>query len=358
MKVENRIGESFDTLGQRILYSYIATYPTYKPIDEIPEESHRQMYEFMAKVLNMVYENPKLIGIEEQPDNCYKGWELNNSKPELIKAMEKIEAKFVSFIESLIKVGKCGKPEERSFIIPKAEMTVSKQLQEKLQAFGIAVTKEKEQTILTCNEYPDLFPAWKIYSMNDDENSQKVSRVIAFIHGRYFEQVYHAVDFFGELLPDTKRLEELEGFFAKAGFALSNFDISNKTRYAYVKWLKEYPDKETASMRVSFNWRKEEQLIFEFRVPWFRTLLSHYTEFTEEMQSFIFHRLKTCDGCGYCTQMDKSGKRPRLAMKFTNGTETLAKCPLFPWFVWTKLQEEDLKNLLQLFVLAEQMQLS
>lgn len=43
MKVENKLGQGFDSLGKRILYSYVATYPDFKPVDNgVNYESQKQ----------------------------------------------------------------------------------------------------------------------------------------------------------------------------------------------------------------------------------------------------------------------------------------------------------------------------
>lgn len=315
MDIENMIGKDFETLGQRILYSYLATYPQFKPVKEIPIESQKQMYDFMEAMLYAIYQNPKLIGIEKQQDNCYKNWELNNSNPELIKAMENIESKLVTFIDSLITIGKCGYIEEESFVIAKGNMNLSKQLRQRLEAFGIQVSQDKEKSVLSSEQYPRLFETWKVYADNDNKQARKVSRAIAFIHGKYFDQVYCATEYFNNLIPDTTLLSKLEHYFAENGYILSNEDLKDKTRYSYVKWLKEYSDKETASARIYFNWRKNKQLIFEFKIPRFRLLLEKYSDMESNLQGFIFNHLKTCDGCSYCTQTDKSGKRNRFGVK-------------------------------------------
>lgn len=352
MPIPNMLGKGFPTLAQRVYYSYIATYPVFKPLPGISEASQRDMYDFMAHTLKVIYEQPSIVGAAEEPDDCYTGWALNNSKPELIKAMEKIEAKFVSFIESLIQTGKRGAVEDDSFIIHKTDMTVSKALRQRLEAVGIAVSQDKTGAVLRCPDYPKLFPAWRAYSLFDNEGDQKVTRAITFIHARYEGKTNRATEFFSGLISDTSRMEALESFFEERGFTLSNFDIGNKTRFAYVKWLKEFPDKETASMRVSFNWRKDKQLIYEFRLPRFRLMLNDYGDMDDDMKAFIFSRLKTCDNCGYCTQTDKSGKRKRLAMPLVSRGDAADKCPLFPWFTWTELSSNDMDEMLRLFTLA------
>ena len=134
---------------------------------------------------------------------------------------------------------------------------------------------------------------------------------------------------------------------------IESFERSAKTRYAEVKWSKEYSKNELAYMRAYFNWRKKNQMVFEFRLPQFRNMLNSYYDMEKELQTFVFGRLKTCDHCGYCTQTDKSGKRPCLAMDLSCNGETLSKCPLYPNLTWNDMNANDLNRMLSLFELSE-----
>lgn len=354
MRIENKLGQEFESLAKRIMYSYIATYPVFKAVDNgINQESQKQFYDFISDTLFLLYEDPQRLGIKEEPDQYYENWQMNNSKPTLIKAMEKIEYKFADFVELLIKLGNLGEIKDNKLIILKEKLRLSKTIQAKLELLGIICEQSKEASILSVDKYPSIFDAWKHYSQRDDKSAKKVARVVAFIHGRYDDRVFRAVDFFGELVEHPIVLEELENYLELNQFQFANFEVNTNTRFAYVRWIKEYPKKETAYLRVFFDWRKKNQMIFEFRVPLFRIILNSYHEMDTIMQRFIFARLKTCDGCGYCTQTDKSGKRPCLAIDLECDDTSLNKCPLYPYFTWNYLNENDLKQMLRLFELSE-----
>lgn len=356
MKIENKIGQDFDSLSQRILYSYIATYPDFKPVDNgVSYESQKQMHDFIEDTLLLIYEHPELLGTPDEPDAYYENWALNNSNPSLINSMEKIESKFADFIEMLIKIGRLGKVDDNKLIIQKENWSITKPVKLKLELLGISCEQTKEQSVLLVKKYPYIFPAWKSYSECDDFNATKISRVMAFIHGRYFGRKYRAVDFFSELVEDANLLKQLESYLEENNFNYNNFELSSKTRYADVKWIKEYPKKETSYMRAYFNWRKKDQLVFEFRLPQFRVMLNSYDNMNSELQKFTFNRLKTCDNCGYCTQTDKSGKRPSLALDLVCDGESLRKCPLYPNLTWNYINANDLNNMFRLIELSESM---
>lgn len=354
MRVENKIGHEFESLGKRIMYSYIATYPVFKAVDNgISLDSQKQFYDFMSDILSILYECPNKLGITEEQDQYYENWQMNNSKPTLIKSMEKIEYKFADFVELLIKLGDLGEINDNKLITIKEKLRISKTTQAKLELLGIICEQSKEATILSVDKYPSVFDAWKYYAQRDDKGAKKVSRVVTFIHGRYDNRKFRAVDFFGELVEHPNVLEKLENYLELNQFQYANFEINTNTRYAYVRWSKEYPKKETAYLRIFFDWRKKNQMTFEFRVPLFRIMLNSFNEMDTVMQRFIFGRLKTCDGCGYCTQTDKSGKRSCLAIDLECDDRRLNKCPLYPYFTWNYLNENDLEQMLRLLELSE-----
>lgn len=90
MKLINKIGQGFDSLTQRILYSYVATYQDFKPVDNgVCYESQKQMHDFIADALLLVYEHNEILGTTIVPDAYYENWAMNNSNPALIRSMEK-----------------------------------------------------------------------------------------------------------------------------------------------------------------------------------------------------------------------------------------------------------------------------
>lgn len=356
MKIEKKLGQDFNSLTQRILYSYVATFPDFKPMDNgVSYESQMQMHDFIADTLLLLYEHQEILGVPDVPDAYYENWALNNSNPSLIKSMEKIEYKFADFIQMLIKIGQLGEIEDNKLIIQKEKWSLTKPIKSKLELLGINCDQTKEQSVLSIERYPFIFPAWKAYSVSDDLNAPKISRVIAFIHGRYGDKKYRAVDFFDELVENATLLEQLENYLETNQFKYYNFDPNSNTRYAYVKWMKEYPKNDFASMRVYFDWRKKNQMIFEFRLPQFRIMLNSYNDMNTELQQFVFHRLKTCNNCGYCTQTDKSGKRSCLALNLICDDKTLCKCPLYPNLTFNYINANEINNMLSLFEFSESM---
>lgn len=64
------------------------------------------------------------------------------------------------------------------------------------------------------------------------------------------------------------------------------------------------------------------------RMPMFMTVLQSMDSLPPRVAEFIAANTKTCDGCRYCVQTDKTGARPLACVKISGKN----KCPHFPGF--------------------------
>lgn len=69
--------------------------------------------------------------------------------------------------------------------------------------------------------------------------------------------------------------------------------------------------------------------------------LEHFQEMPAAVRDFVMSRVKRCDGCRYCVQTDKTGKRPLARIPIQYGGEEHALCPYYPGyrFWWTGIDE-------------------
>ena len=352
MQEQMCLGQSFPTLGARIIYAYLAAYPPYMPDPSMAdEESRRQLHAFLYEMLKTCYDHPELIGIEPEADKCFaERWHLNNSNPALMDAMTKVEKKFFDWVGTLYKLVQAGQAAEDHLFIAKSAWKLTPKTLDKWAAFGLAYEPAPEGVILRCPKYPLLFPAMKKRSEDASQPGGQVIEVLTrFLLGAVPGRPLRAAQMFGKLYGDAAFLEQLESFFEKLGYTLTNGE-----RWLQVRWEKEYRDKERGYMNISFRWRDRLQMCFEFRVPAFRRLLGHYDQMEYALGELCYTRTKICDNCGYCTQTDKSGKREKLALPLKYPGGVTLKCPLWPWFTWNELNEETLEKIKKLFLFAEE----
>ena len=341
-----KVRKNFDSLAQRIIYAYKCTYPICIPIEEdkASESSQRQMHGFLHDVINRLYNNPGLLNLQEETDDFYEVWMGNNSKPELDGKMRKIEKVLFDFYAYLYKLGVCGEVNDHNLIISKNNMKFVKKRLQQLEQFGLSSVSNDISTIFYCEKYPELFPAWKLLC-DKKESSAKVN-IARFIYCMYDISKFNAEHLFGNLIDDSNLIRELERYFDEKGFHKS-FDEFG------IHWDKEYLDKQKGNAGFSFHWKKREQMAFSFRVPNFRIALSHFEEMNHVLKELTFSRTKICDGCGYCTQMDKTGKRMPLTLDIKYDGKMLGKCPLFPNLTWRNIDNIEVEHIKELFDFTE-----
>ncbi len=351
MKEKLSLGQSFPTLGARILYAYLASSPEFVPSpDETDLESQHQLHSFFYDVIDACCQNPEWIGISPEPDRCFEErWHLNNSDPELMDAMAKIEKKFFDWVSTLHKLGSLGNVRDDGLFIAKTDWKPTLKLLDRLLLFGIQSDSTPDGVLLSCKAYPAIFPAYKKRCSITPLQDGQIPYLTRFLFGTIPGLPYRATQMFGKLYDDPTWLIELESFFEKLGYTCFNDE-----RGLQVRWVKEYPGKERGYLHISYRWRDRLQMCYEFRVPSFRLILGFYNEMSYDLGELCFQRTKVCDNCGYCTQTDKSGQRKKLALPLKYPDGMMLKCPLWPWFTWNELDKDIIERMKKLFLFAEE----
>jgi hypothetical protein len=331
MLEKNGIVRQFPSLGSRIVYAYIASYPEFVAVgdDKALIEAQHQMHAFIYDALNIIYNQPELINIAQQSDEYFQNKAMSNGNPELIDKMTAIEYKLIDFFALLHKIGVVGSVNHESLTISKSACNIAKKTCQKLERLGLRVSSDNVSLSLTNEKYPQLFSGWKQYVDLESGNLIKRKFITNFMFGRHSNKVYRASQMFGRLIDEPDRLKELEDLFSHDGFTLSNDMLS-------ITWSKQYPNKKKASFTVRYYWRNEDPLSFKLQIPNFRTIFDQYDKLSDTWKNFIYSRTKTCDGCNYCIQTDRE-HRSKLAVPLKNSNETLYKCPLYPDLTWYDL---------------------
>ncbi len=345
------LGQPFPTLGARIIYAYLASYPEFvPPPDESDPESQRQLHSFFHDMINDCYHNPEWIGMSQEPDRCFEErWHLNNRDPELMDAMLKIEKKFFDWVGIVHKLGTMGEVQGDGFFVPRSAWKLTSKMLEKFHSFGLQSESMPDGILLSCKAHPVLFPALKKRSIIAPGHGGQISYLTRFLFGTVPGHPFRASQMFGKLYDDPAWIHDLESFFEKLGYTCSNDE-----RWPSARWEKEYPGKERGYLHITFRWRDRLQMCYEFRVPSFRLLLNYFDEMEYSLKELCFTRTKVCDNCGYCTQTDKSGRRQKLALPLKYPDGVMLKCPLWPWFSWNEPDSETIAKMKRLFLFAEE----
>jgi hypothetical protein len=341
------IARSFESLGKRFVNSCLETYPAFKPVKDCnaSENSQKQMHDFLYESIATIYSDLSMINIPYEPDDCYEHWQLMNTKPELNTKMQKIKKEFFAVYECFIKIGSAGQVLQDSLFISKDVMRITQKMKDKLHLFGLACEEKADGYFITHDKYKEMFPAWNLHCSALKVGDAGTNNIMNFLHGRFMDKKHTAAELFGKV-SDPVLISELEQYFLGKGYSCRHHDIG-------VKYEKEYPKKQTACMCIYYEWRKINPLILDFKAPHFSKVMKFYDQMDDELKDMVFNKTKTCDGCGYCVQTDKTGKRPKLAQRLELNGVTKLKCPLFPSFVWDNVNKKMISKVRKLFDFAE-----
>ncbi len=341
------LAKSFESLGNRLVDSYIKTYPAFKPVKECnaSENSQKQMYDFLYESLTTIYSDLSTFNISHEPDDYYESWQLMNAKPELNKKTQKIKYEFFAVYECFIKMGLAGQVLQDSLFIAKGDLQIKQKMKDKLRLFGLVCEEKADGYSITHNKYKEIFSAWKLHCSSSKYGNVSTNEIMHFLHGRFMDKMYTAAEMFSKV-SDSVLISELEQYFLEKGYTCNFHEIG-------IKYEKEYPKKQTAHMNIYYDWRKINPLILDFKAPHFSKVITFYDEMDDELKDMVFNKTKTCDGCGYCVQTDKTGKRPKLAQCLEFNDVKKLKCPLYPSFVWDNVNTGMISKVKKLFDFAE-----
>ncbi|MBN2238593.1 MAG: hypothetical protein JW712_02375 [Dehalococcoidales bacterium] len=145
------------------------------------------------------------------------------------------------------------------------------------------------------------------------------------------------VEVFGNAISDRRPFDRLINFLEENGFRrIDNKEYDNNVSMDYTKGYGK-PDDELKSafaerthsgIEVIYQEVRKNPLLITLRIPYFKELLVNADKMNEQVRRFLVATGKKCDGCRYCVQTDKTGKRPLASVSV--GDRKL--CPYFPGF--------------------------
>jgi len=346
---------TFDNLAQRVVNGWVETMPDFVPVATLPvsETSQQQFHTFLRGVAEAIRAHPEWIGLSIQPDDAYEFGEMQNRRPELIDAMRKTRRKVDDFVTLLLKLGVAGVVDGQTLRIQKKDVNLTAPTRERLARFGFGLAAGKTETVITCDAFPKMFPAWVWLAAEATRTAQAAGPAhvppVRFSRCLYSDTYPYTRDVLLRLADDSPGLLTLIGFFEKEGYTL----VCNRDNQINVDWVKSYGkaddplkgwwgERTHGGLAFEYDWIRKNPMLFGLRIPEFKTLLQHFDAMPDQVKAFVVQHTKHCDACGYCTQTDKTGKRPRAFMTVEyNGKHAL--CPLFPGFgyTWQTLGEAE-----------------
>ena len=317
----------FTWLEQRMAHTYQDTFPPFvpSPIGPAPE-LQEAFYRQMERLYALLFGEPTLLVPELHADDAYPN-RFNKSsygKPKLQDAMRKYLRETDNLLAALWQLAAGQTPK---------------------------LTRRQQVVLARAGFDPANLPEaarWLAI--------QPGTTPFAFSRCLFRPDYPYASDVYAGLLGDTVAFRRLEDWLAAHGYR----------RYTTLRdglsldWAN--PAWDAAPPRGGFEFKVrhtgvscaydplvQQPAVLGLCIPGgMKESLLAFDRMEAPLQAFVARQTKTCDGCGYCTQTDKTGHRPRAFVTVDHNGNRLPLCTYFPGYSywWTELNDNLVDSLI------------
>jgi hypothetical protein len=354
----NMINRGFENLTQRSIFYFVATCPSFYPSGSlaVSEKEQKETSNFIKEVYERLYLEPALLGFKLLPDDSLGDKEQHKDKPELATAIRKIIKRTDDFMALLWSISLKGTADGHTLTVNKNEVRIKPSDERILTAIGV-------KTSQLDNSYLFSFPIItnglsllaKISPANvkpSKDGNQKP--YLLFSRGVFDVTAPWSREIFGNMLEDRRPFDNLFNFLDQNGYQrIDNKEYDNKISIDYIKnygnpeaELKAaWGERTRGGIEVVYEELRKNPLLISLRLPYFREILENTDRMSEPVRDFIIATTKKCDGCRYCVQTDKTGKRPFAFITI----DTHKLCPMYPGFSfqWRTLENKTTENIIE-----------
>lgn len=321
---------TYTSLEQRAAQGYLDLFPQFIPDGQAPVSVTEQkaFYDLMEELYRLAYDEPQLfvpkLHDHDMPPALYSG--ASDPGREVQALMKKFRKSVDAVVQMMFLMGR-GE-----------EVKLNGRQKAVLSRLGI-------------DDVTKLPPAW--VWMAKKENLARFETPSRFAHCCFRENYTYTVDIYEKAF-GNEAFHRLKSWMDDHDYR--PFDIFDTTAsdcrfsltYANPAWSAEPPHGgfEYKIRHTGISMRYEPCI----NSPWIigvcipggmKRYLEHFDEMPANVQDFVISRVKRCDGCRYCVQTDKTGKRPfaRIAVQYEGKAYTL--CPYYPGysFWWTGIDD-------------------
>jgi len=330
------INRDYDNLSQRGVAYFLATFPSFYPVDapDASREEQEAAYRFIRSVYTRLYDDPSLLGFKHAPDDCFRGWEKQSDKPGLAGKIRGVIRKIEEFVALLYRIALDG-----------AVVDTLKPAQvRQLAKFAIPPEAAKGLALLA------KISAERV--AGDQRPYLTFSRGVFDVTAPWTQEV------FGNMLSDRVAFDRLADFLTESGYRrVDGRSEENQMAAVTLDFVREYAEtrdklkwawaeRTRGGIEVIYEELREVQPLYSMRIPYFAELLRHAELASTQVRDFICAQAKKCDNCRYCVQTDKTGTKP---LAFVPVGE-FPICPLFCGFQfrWRTLDDDAVGNIIAL----------
>ena len=329
----------YSSLEQRMAQSFLDLFPPFVPEENAPvsTEEQRDFYEMINRLYQLAFDEPLLFVTALHDDDAYPSrYKKAYGKPQLILDMKK----FIKPVETLL---------QNMFLLGQGE----------------AVKQNKrEQAILARLGVVDVsrLPAAWVWM-----STREGAHVTAFAYCLFRRGYSYAAAVYARLLGETA-FQKLENWMLTKGYR--RFDIYDVTAsdcklsltIANPQWGEEPPRGgfeykiRHTGLSAQLDFYVREPVVLGLCIPnGMKTYLEAFDTMPEGLRQFVATRTKKCDACGYCTQTDKTGMRPRAYVSIAHGGKNYNLCTYFPGgaYCWPRIDDSLVDELIQMLTFMD-----
>ena len=335
----------FENVEQRMVTTYLDTYPSFVPSEEGPGiAAQAQCYEFIEGLYQRLAEEPTLLVRDLHDDDAHPN-RFNAGaygKPKLKDWMRKPIKQLDSLLATMFAMGEAGRLEGGGLVVGGA-VKVSKKHRLLLEALGLDVSAGPDGIVVRHDGYPELFAAWTWMATRPGASLLRFSRCL------FREGYSYASEIYGRLSGNEAAFRRLEAYLIENGYTR----VDNWNGQIALDYHKSQDGKPVTKggylygihhtgISARYDLLTDEPQVFGLCIPRMKDILLAFDSLDAGVQDFVMSRTKKCDGCRYCVQTDKTGKRALANIPVDYGGKTQRLCPYFPGYryCWPELSDE------------------
>lgn len=310
-------------------------------------KTRQAAYDFIMGIYKQLSEEPETLGLKPLDDVYFGPWEQQKGRQKDVKTIRDSVKKTESLISGLYDLVDNSDVDGDLLVLKDATAKLNRTLDKAITAQG-AVRSDGTITLpVGCaqglKELSEISKA-NIIHITDGPLNDKA--FLLFSRCVYEPESDWLVRAFDSAMGANGELLRLCGELEKRGYKRVDCKDGKRMSLDYIKQYgtKEEPlkmswaDRTHYGIEITYEDLKLEPCFIWLRMAAFKSVLARCDSFPEKVSDFIANHTKTCDGCRYCVQTDKTGQRPLAAVKVGKAK----KCPYYPSFSmnWRELTSE------------------
>lgn len=330
---------------------------TCAPFPEGGSEQWQATYDFITGIYQKMIQDASSLGFKPVSDVYFAPWEQQKAREKDVKSIRTPIKKIEELIKKLFELTGSSQISGDMMVMSQESAMPRGIFLKMLTNCGVVIQKDEQTKLIfpagVAQGLMELAHISRANTISITEGPQEDKNYLFFSRCVFNPSQNWTATCFDKLLGAEGRLMKLCEALEKRGYKRVNCFDGKKISLDYVKQhgKKQEPlkgawaERSYTGISVSFEELRLEPAFLWLRMPMFKTVLQSAERLPQNVRDFIGVHTKSCDGCRYCVQTDKTGTRPLAAI--TLGEKK--KCPIFPGFTmnWRELSHELADNIVE-----------